>query len=43
MLNSLGTGNLVLLGIIQGCMLAFDMDKSWSSILNMDIAQKRLA
>ena len=25
MLNSLGTGNLVLLGIIQGCMLAFDM------------------
>lgn len=25
MLNSLGTGNLVLLGVIQGCMLAFDM------------------
>lgn len=25
MLNSLGTGNLLLLGIIQGCMLAFDM------------------
>lgn len=25
MLNNLGTGNLVLLGIIQGCMLAFDM------------------
>ncbi|MFV0381526.1 MAG: PTS fructose transporter subunit IIC [Breznakia sp.] len=25
MLNSLGTGNLVLLGIVQGCMLAFDM------------------
>lgn len=24
-LNSMGTGNLVLLGIIQGCMLAFDM------------------
>lgn len=25
MLNNLGTGNLILLGIIQGCMLAFDM------------------
>ena len=25
MLNNLGTGNLVLLGIVQGCMLAFDM------------------
>ncbi|MCI8382389.1 MAG: PTS fructose transporter subunit IIC [Lachnospiraceae bacterium] len=25
MLNALGTGNLVLLGIVQGCMLAFDM------------------
>lgn len=25
MLNSLGTGNLVILGIVQGCMLAFDM------------------
>lgn len=24
-LNNMGTGNLVLLGIIQGCMLAFDM------------------
>lgn len=24
-LNSMGTGNLLLLGIIQGCMLAFDM------------------
>ncbi|OCN05631.1 PTS sugar transporter [Erysipelotrichaceae bacterium MTC7] len=25
MLNSLGTGNLIILGIVQGCMLAFDM------------------
>ena len=25
MLNSLGTGNLILLGIVQGCMAAFDM------------------
>ena len=25
LLNDLGTGNLILLGIVQGCMLAFDM------------------
>ncbi len=25
MLNGLGTGNLIILGIVQGCMLAFDM------------------